>query len=178
MRDRTRGGVYLALGLATIGMFGLFLFMTYCLQIVRGYSPVLSGLAFLPLVAGMMIGFTQIGARLMLRVPVQVLMSLSLLATAAGIASLTAIGKDSSYAALILPGMTVVGLGLGTAWARPPCSPWRWPPTASRTRTPVSPPPDQHLAAGRRRHRHRTPVDHRRRRHPRLLHRTPRGRPE
>ncbi|MFJ5839171.1 MFS transporter [Streptomyces shenzhenensis] len=113
--DRTRGGVYLALGLATIGMFGLFLFMTYYLQTVRGYSPVLSGLAFLPLVAGMMIGSTQIGARLMLRVPARVLMSLSLLATAAGIASLTAIGRDSSYAALILPGMTVVGLGLGTA---------------------------------------------------------------
>ncbi|MFE2849308.1 MFS transporter [Streptomyces scopuliridis] len=128
VRDRTRGGVYLALGLATIGMFGLFLFMTYCLQIVRGYSPVLSGLAFLPLVAGMLIGSTQIGARLMLRVPVQVLMSLSLLATAAGIASLTAIGKDSSYAALILPGMTVVGHGLGSARARPPCSPWHWPP--------------------------------------------------
>ncbi|MEU6610569.1 MFS transporter [Streptomyces shenzhenensis] len=113
--DRTRGGVYLALGLATIGMFGLFLFMTYYLQTVRGYSPVLSGLAFLPLVAGMMTGSTQIGARLMLRVPARVLMSLSLLATAAGIASLTAIGEDSSYAALILPGMTVVGLGLGTA---------------------------------------------------------------
>ncbi|MFJ9589098.1 MFS transporter [Streptomyces acidicola] len=112
--DRTRG-VYLALGPATIGMFGLFLFMTYYLQTVRGYSPVLSGLAFLPLVAGMMIGSTQIGARLMLRVPARTLMSLSLLATASGIASLTAISEDSSYAALILPAMTVVGLGLGTA---------------------------------------------------------------
>ncbi|MPY47805.1 MFS transporter [Streptomyces acidicola] len=113
--DRTRGGVYLALGLATIGMFGLFLFMTYYLQTVRGYSPVLSGLAFLPLVAGMMIGSTQIGARLMLRVPARTLMALSLLATASGIASLTAISEDSSCTALILPAMTVVGLGLGTA---------------------------------------------------------------
>ena len=66
--DRNRGGVYLAVGLSVIGMFGLFLFLTYYLQIVKGYSPVESGLAFLPMIAGMITGSTQIGARLMNRV--------------------------------------------------------------------------------------------------------------
>ena len=46
--ERNRGGVYLSLGLAIIAMFGLFLFLTYYLQIVKGYSPVKTGFAFLP----------------------------------------------------------------------------------------------------------------------------------
>ena len=73
--DRNRGGVYLSLGLAVIAMFGLFLFLTYYLQVVKGYSPVKTGLAFLPMVAGMITGSTQIGARLMTRVPARLLMA-------------------------------------------------------------------------------------------------------
>ncbi|EFD64935.1 predicted protein [Streptomyces lividans TK24] len=34
--ERNRGGIYLSLGLAIIAMFGLFLFLTYYLQIVKG----------------------------------------------------------------------------------------------------------------------------------------------
>lgn len=67
--DRNRGGVYMSLGLAVISMFGLFLFLTYYLQVVRGYSPVTTGFAFLPMIVGMITGSTQIGARLMTRVP-------------------------------------------------------------------------------------------------------------
>lgn len=65
--DRNRGGVFLSLGLAVIGLFGLFLFLTFYLQIVRGYSPVKTGFAFLPSIVGIAVGSTQIGARLMPR---------------------------------------------------------------------------------------------------------------
>jgi hypothetical protein len=47
--DRNRGGAYLALGLTFISAFGLFLFLTFFLQNVQGFSPVRTGLAFLPL---------------------------------------------------------------------------------------------------------------------------------
>src|SRR6266496_3715081 len=47
--DRTRGGSYVAVGLSGIAIFGIFLFLTYYLQEVKGYSPVTSGLAFLPM---------------------------------------------------------------------------------------------------------------------------------
>lgn len=67
--ERNRGGVYLSLGLAVIAMFGLFLFLTYYLQVVKGFSPVTTGFAFLPMIVGMIAGSTQIGARLMTRVP-------------------------------------------------------------------------------------------------------------
>src|ERR1700729_2984520 len=49
--DRARGGAYLAVGLTGVAGFGVFLFLTYYLQQVKGYSPVSSGLAFLPMIA-------------------------------------------------------------------------------------------------------------------------------
>ncbi|MFC9331632.1 MFS transporter [Kitasatospora sp. NPDC057015] len=114
--DRNRGGVYLSLGLAVIGMFGLFLFLTYYLQVVLGYSPVLSGVAFLPMVAGMITGSTQIGARLMTRVAPRYLMAPGFLVASLGMLILTQIKMDSSYPALILPGLILMGLGMGTAF--------------------------------------------------------------
>ena len=48
--DRTRGGAYVAVGLAGISIFGVFLFLTYYLQAVKGYSPLTTGLLFLPFV--------------------------------------------------------------------------------------------------------------------------------
>ena len=32
-------------------MFGVFLFLTYYLQLIKGYRPITSGLAFLPMIA-------------------------------------------------------------------------------------------------------------------------------
>jgi EmrB/QacA subfamily drug resistance transporter len=114
--ERNRGGVYLSLGLAVIGMFGLFLFLTYYLQVVQGYSPVKSGLAFLPMVAGMITGSTQIGARLMTRVAPRLLMVPGFLVASIGMLILTQIDVGSSYPALILPGLVLMGLGMGTAF--------------------------------------------------------------
>ncbi|GEB49478.1 MFS transporter [Streptomyces cacaoi] len=114
--DRNRGGVFLSLGLATIAMFGLFLFLTYYLQIVQGYSPVKTGVAFLPMVAGMITGSTQIGARLMTRIPPRLLMAPGFVLAAGGMLLLTQLQVDSSYPALILPAELMLGLGLGTAF--------------------------------------------------------------
>ena len=114
--ERNRGGVYLSLGLAVIGMFGLFLFLTYYLQVVLGYSPVKSGLAFMPMVAGMITGSTQIGARLMTRVAPRLLMVPGFLLASVGMGILTQIDIGSSYPALILPGLVLMGLGMGTAF--------------------------------------------------------------
>jgi EmrB/QacA subfamily drug resistance transporter len=114
--ERNRGGVYLSLGLAIIGMFGLFLFLTYYLQIVMGYSPVKSGFAFLPMVGGMIVGSTQIGTRLMLKVRPRFLMAPGFLVAAVGMGILAQIKVDSSYAEVLLPGLILMGLGMGTAF--------------------------------------------------------------
>lgn len=114
--DRNRGGVYLSLGLAVIAMFGLFLFLTYYLQVVQGYSPIKTGFAFMPMIVGMITGSTQIGARLMTRVPARLLMAPGFLTAAVGMLLLTQLEIDSSYAAVILPGQLLLGLGMGTAF--------------------------------------------------------------
>lgn len=116
LADRTRGGIYASLGLAVIGMFGLFLFLTYYLQVVKGYSSLSTGFAFLPMVAGMITGSTQIGARLMTRVAPRLLMGPGFLLAAVGMLLLTRLEVDSSYAGVILPGMVLLGLGMGTAF--------------------------------------------------------------
>ncbi|MFE7060006.1 MFS transporter [Streptomyces californicus] len=116
LTERNRGGVYLSLGLAIIAMFGLFLFLTYYLQVVKGYSPVKTGFAFLPMIAGMITGSTQIGTRLMTRVPPRLLMGPGFLVAAVGMLLLTQLDLGTSYAAVILPGMLLLGLGMGTAF--------------------------------------------------------------
>ncbi|MBG0854587.1 MFS transporter [Streptomyces spinoverrucosus] len=116
LTERNRAGVYLSLGLAIIAMFGLFLFLTYYLQVVKGYSPVKTGFAFLPMIAGMITGSTQIGTRLMTRVAPRLLMGPGFLVAAVGMLLLTQLEIGSSYAALLLPAMLLLGLGMGTAF--------------------------------------------------------------
>ncbi|GAA4254623.1 MFS transporter [Dactylosporangium darangshiense] len=114
--DRNRGGVYLSLGIAVIAMFGTFLFLTYYLQVVKGYSPVKSGFCFLPMVAGIMVGSTQIGTRLMTRVPARFLMGSGFLVAGVGLFLLAQLEIGSSYASTVLPALVLLGLGMGTTF--------------------------------------------------------------
>ncbi|WP_410611281.1 MFS transporter [Amycolatopsis sp. lyj-109] len=115
--DRNRGGAYLAVALGMMAMFAQFLFLTYQLQLVIGFSPLASGFAFLPLTVCLIIGSTQIGARLVTRVPARVLMVTGFLASTVAMLLLTQLGTDTSYWALILPAEVLLGLGMGTAFA-------------------------------------------------------------
>jgi predicted MFS family arabinose efflux permease len=97
-------------------MFGTFLFLTYYLQIVKGYSPISTGFAFLPLVVGMVTGSAQIGTRLVTRLAPRLLMGPAFLVAASGLFLLTQLETGSSYLLLVLPGMLLLGLGIGTAF--------------------------------------------------------------
>jgi EmrB/QacA subfamily drug resistance transporter len=113
IKDRNRAGCFLTMGLATIGMFGMFLFMTYYLQGILGYSPVKTGLAFLPLTVAIIIGSTQISARLLQHVAPRVLMVPGMILAAGGMLIFTQLTVDSGYADHLLPGMLLTGLGMG-----------------------------------------------------------------
>ncbi|MFI6083033.1 MFS transporter [Streptomyces sp. NPDC051217] len=111
--ERNRGGSVIVMALTTIGLFGAFLFLTFFLQNILGYSPLSAGLAFLPLSAGIIIGSTQISARLLPLVPPRFLLVPGLLLSAGGMYSLTFLDTHSSYAGHILPGTILLGFGLG-----------------------------------------------------------------
>ena len=111
--DRNRGAAYLSILIAGSGMFGIFLFLTYYMQQTLGYSPVATGLAFLPMVA-MIMAFSNISnIVLMPRLGPKPLVAVGMLLAAAGMAWLTRIGVHSSYAGAILPPLLVDGAGLG-----------------------------------------------------------------
>jgi len=111
--DRTRGGSFLAVFVIGMGMFSIFLFLTYYLEASIGYSPIRTGLAFLPMVGGIVAASTTAPALLLPRVGPKIVVSASFLVAAAGMALLTRLELDSTYAAHIMPGMILLGLGLG-----------------------------------------------------------------
>jgi EmrB/QacA subfamily drug resistance transporter len=117
--DRNRGGAYAAMFLASVGMFGVFLFLTYYLETILGYTPVKTGLAFLPLTGAVMISSALANTVLMRRFSPRLLVPLGLLMAAGGMALLTRIDLHSSYVPTILPSLLLVAIGLGLVFA--PC---------------------------------------------------------
>jgi EmrB/QacA subfamily drug resistance transporter len=112
--DRFRGGSYLAIGLSAIGLFGVFLFLTYYLEEILRYSPVVTGLAFLPLIIALVVSSTTSSGLLMPRLGPRILIPAGLLLAAGGMVILAAqLSVTTSYAAWILPALVVIGLGLG-----------------------------------------------------------------
>ncbi|WP_030286574.1 MFS transporter [Streptomyces catenulae] len=113
VRDRNRGGAFLTMALATLALFGMFLFLTYYFQIVLGYSPVKAGLAFLPMTLAIVTGATQISARLLHHLPPRLLMVPGALLASGGLYLLTFLTARSAYAPRVLPAELLVGLGMG-----------------------------------------------------------------
>jgi predicted MFS family arabinose efflux permease len=115
--DRNRGGSYLSVLISGAGIFAVFLFLTFYLQNNRGWSPVTTGLAFLPMVAMIVVASTTSNAVLLARVGPRPLVTTGMLLAAAGMLILTQLGEQSSYAGHILPALLVTGLGLGQIFA-------------------------------------------------------------
>jgi EmrB/QacA subfamily drug resistance transporter len=112
--NRFRGGAYLAIGLSAIGVFGIFLFLTYYFQLTLAYSPVKSGLAFLPMIAAIVVASTTSSGVLMPRVGPRPLIPVGMLLAAGGLSILAAqLGLRTSYLDWILPAVLLTGAGLG-----------------------------------------------------------------
>jgi EmrB/QacA subfamily drug resistance transporter len=111
--DRNRGGAYLSMLFASAGLFGTFLFLTYYLQQTLGYSPLVTGVAFLPLSAGLIIASNLSTIALMPRTGPRPLVASGLLAAAGGAAWLAQLGPHTGYGAGVLGPMILAGVGIG-----------------------------------------------------------------
>jgi Na+/melibiose symporter-like transporter len=98
-------------------MFGVFLFLTYYMQQTLGFSPLVSGLAFLPMVAMIMPAGAIGQTRLLPRFGPRPLVAAGMLLSAAAMLMFTGVTVDSSYGTDVLPGLLVIGLGLGLIFA-------------------------------------------------------------
>ena len=113
--DRTRGGSYVAVGITGISLFAIFLFLTFYMQQVKGYSPLTTGLLFLPLVAGILVASTLYSA--LPPIAPRLLVTAGMLLGAGGTAYLAQLTVTSSYLAGVLPPLIIMGLGFGLIFA-------------------------------------------------------------
>jgi EmrB/QacA subfamily drug resistance transporter len=111
--DRARGGSYISVGLTGIAVFGVFLFLTYYLQEVKGYSPVTSGLAFLPMIGCILLASNTSSIVLLPRVGPRALIVTGMLLGGGAMAYLTQLTVTSSYLVSVVPALVVMGLGFG-----------------------------------------------------------------
>jgi EmrB/QacA subfamily drug resistance transporter len=111
--DRNRGGAYLSMLIAAAGLFGIFLFLTYYLQQTLGYSPLVTGVAFLPLSVGLVVSSNLSTIVAMPRVGPKPLVASGMVAAAGGAAWLAQLGPHTGYAAGVLGPIILAGLGLG-----------------------------------------------------------------
>jgi EmrB/QacA subfamily drug resistance transporter len=111
--NRSRGSAYLAIGFTFLAAFGLFLFLTFFLQNVRGFSPIKTGVAFLPLPVGIVLGSTVSNIKLLPRFGSRKLMVSGLLLACIGMTWLARLNADSTYGPHVLPSLILLGLGFG-----------------------------------------------------------------
>jgi EmrB/QacA subfamily drug resistance transporter len=115
--DRARGGSYAALLMTGAGIFAVFLFLTYFLQQNLDFSPLKTGLAFLPLSAALVITSTTVQTRVVQRAGVKPLVLLGMALGLIGMLLFTQLTTTSSYGTGVLPGLLVIGVALGCIFA-------------------------------------------------------------
>src|SRR5579864_4753128 len=111
--DRNRGGAYASMLVGTAGLFGIFLFLTYYLQQTLGYSPLVTGVAFLPMSVGLIVAANLSTIVLMPRFGPKPLVTFGMLSASGGAAWLAQLGPHTVYATGLLGPLIVAGIGLG-----------------------------------------------------------------
>ncbi len=98
--------------IALAGFLPMFFFLTLYMQTVLGYSPIQTGIAYLPLTGGFIIA-AGICSQLFARIGTKPVVVAGAVLAAAGLYSLSRIPVDGSYVADILPGLLIVSVGMG-----------------------------------------------------------------
>jgi EmrB/QacA subfamily drug resistance transporter len=113
LSDRDRGASFLAIGTASAGLFGLFLFLTFYLQDTKGFTPLETGLAFLPMSFSIAPTVGIVSTRVLPRTGPRPLVPAGLLIAGLGMVLLTRLGVDTAYATHVLPSLILIGVGFG-----------------------------------------------------------------
>jgi len=117
VRDRARGGAYLSILLAGAGIFAVFLFLTFYMQENLGFSPVKTGLAFLPLTGVLVVTSTTVQTKVLYRTGVKPLIAFGMALGVIGMLLLTRLSPGASYTSHVLPSLLIVGVGMGCIFA-------------------------------------------------------------
>ncbi len=110
LRDRNRTGAYLSYAGVGIFIFGMFFFLTVFMQAVWGYSPLKTGVAYLPFTAALLIGAGAV-AQLVPKIGARPLLLAGSAAAAGGLYWLSRISEHATYASAVLGPTMVIGAG-------------------------------------------------------------------
>ncbi len=113
--ERNRGGSYLAALLLVVGMFAMFIFVSYYMQQILHYSAAKAGVAFLPFALGVIVA-AGAATNLLPKVGPRIAITAGLVMSALGLLWLTQIGVHTSYWTHLFPQQIVMSLGLGLAF--------------------------------------------------------------
>jgi EmrB/QacA subfamily drug resistance transporter len=112
--DRNRGASYSSILIAGSGMFGIFLFVTYYLETTLKFTPIQTGLAFLPMIV-MLVITAQFSTNLFLpKFGPKVMVPIGMVIAGSGMLLLTRLGVTANYGTEILPALMVMGVGMGS----------------------------------------------------------------
>jgi EmrB/QacA subfamily drug resistance transporter len=112
LRSRDRSGAYLVSLCIGTALFGMFFFLTIFVQEVWGYSPLKSGIAYLPMMAIVM-ATSGVASQLVPRVGARPLMMTGAVIMTGGMFWLSRLNEHSSYVTGLLGPMMVAALGMG-----------------------------------------------------------------
>jgi EmrB/QacA subfamily drug resistance transporter len=115
--DRARGGAYLSILLAGAAVFAVFLFLTYYMQADLGFSPIKTGLSFLPLTAAVVVTSTTVQTKLVYRTGAKPLVAAGMTLGLIAMLLLTQLSPGAGYASHVLPPLVITGLGMGCIFA-------------------------------------------------------------
>lgn len=112
LRSRDRSGAYLIMLCVGTALFGMLFFLTIFVQAVWGYSPLRTGVAYLPMMAVIMT-MSGASAQLVTRIGARPLLLAGSAIASGGMFWLSRIGEHSHYATGLLGPTLVTGAGLG-----------------------------------------------------------------
>jgi len=110
--NRDRSGAYLIMLCVGTALFGMFFFLTIFVQNVWGYSPLRTGVAYLPMMATVM-AMSGLGAALVPRIGARPLLLAGSAIATGGMFWLSRINEHSTYAGGLLGPMIVTAAGMG-----------------------------------------------------------------
>jgi predicted MFS family arabinose efflux permease len=113
LTHRGRLGAYLVMFLMGAGMLATFYFLTLYMQVVKGYAPMRTGLAYLPFAVGALIGASTLGPRLLAHTSQRTVIMVGMALAAAGMAWFSRLTPDQNALVVLLPAQLVAAIGLG-----------------------------------------------------------------
>jgi predicted MFS family arabinose efflux permease len=115
--DRARGGAYASIALAGSAVFAVFLFLTYYMQQQLGFSPLQTGLGFLPMTAMIVLTSTTVQTRVLHRTGAKPLVMTGMTLGIVAMILLTRLTPHGAYVSHVLPALLLTGLAMGCIFA-------------------------------------------------------------